>query len=109
MSQKEEEERKKWYIDRIEKTLETIMKQVESERAQNKSEADRIEIVYTTWRNRFLTASTFAATVILGLSALWEEFKLEFMLPLLTADVVAGIIPFIVFTLIKGKIHGYIL
>lgn len=41
-------EEKKWHIDRIERTLETIIKQLESERAQNKSEADVIENRITT-------------------------------------------------------------
>jgi hypothetical protein len=103
----EAEEKKKWHIDRIERTLETIIKQLESERAQNKSEADVIENRFTNWRNSILTASSFAAPLILGLYS--ADILKEFMLPVLIVDVFFGILTFIVFTLIKGKIQAHIL
>jgi hypothetical protein len=101
-------EKKKWHIDRIERTLETIIKQLESERTQNKSEADRIENVYTAWRNAVLTATSFAASLILGLYSadVWNE---EFALQMLAADVIVGMLAFIVTSIIRRKIQGHIL
>lgn len=99
---------KKWYIHRTEKTLEAVIKNLESERTQNKSEADLIEDKFMSVRNPILSATPIALSIILGLysARIFDQFILQI---LLFADVFIGLIAFIVFSLIKRKIHHLIL
>ena len=101
------EEMKKWRIDLVQRTLEITIQRYESERARTRSLTDLVENTLTTWRNAVLAAISFAASVILGLSSV-DLFK-EYILQMLVADILIGLIAFIVFTAIKGKVHGLIL
>ena len=102
-----EEEMKKWRIDLVQRTLESTIQRYELERARIRSLTDLVENTLTTWRNAVLAGFVLAASIILGLSSV-DLFK-EFILRMLVADILVGLIAFIVFTVIKGKVHAVIL
>jgi hypothetical protein len=98
---------KKWRIDRIQTFLDSLIRDTGSARTQMKSQAELIENTLTTWRNAVLAATSFAASIIFGLSSV-NLFR-EFILQMLAADIIIGLAAFIVFTIIKGKVHRIIL
>ena len=101
-----ERDEKKWLIDRIERLLDIMVKDIESERAKHKSDAERVENSYTFWRNAFLAATSFTAPLILGLYS--ATIREEFMLIILIADLVIGLVAFMVFNYIGARVHLYI-
>jgi hypothetical protein len=103
-----EQDMKKWHIDELKIALESMIERLDSNRRQLRSRADMVENLFTTWRNVVLGGVSFVAPAILGLSSVVRVLK-EFMLQLLIADILIGLIMFIVFSFIKGKIHAHIL
>jgi hypothetical protein len=98
---------KKWHIDRIQTALNGIKSELYSDRMLISSRTALVESELTAWRNAILTAVSFRATLIL---ALYSAGLLEgLLLPALTADLFIGSVAFILFAVIKEKIHGYII
>jgi hypothetical protein len=100
-----DENTKRWHIDRMQTWLEHIIEEVDTDRTQFRSRTELVENEFTTWRNAILAAASFAASIILGLSSLLKDLTL----PMLIADVLIGLIAFILFSFIKGKVHDHIL
>lgn len=107
MFNEKEEEKKKWHIDRVQTLVESYVQKFESERARNRSHTGIVENDLTTLRNAFLGGASFAASLFLTLYSadLWKEL----MLPLLAIDLAVGLIAFVVFTVLKNKVHDLIL
>lgn len=102
-----EEEKKKWHIDRVQTLVGSYVQKFESERARNRSHTDIVENDLTTLRSVFLGGASVAAPLILTLysAGLWNEL----MLPLLAVDLAVGLIAFVVFTVLKNKARDLIL
>lgn len=99
------DEIKKWRISRIQAAIDSRIQKLESDRAKIMSQAELIENTYTAWRNPILAATTFAASIILGLYSaglLWNEV----ILPLLSIDISIGLASFVIFTVLRGRIHS---
>jgi hypothetical protein len=107
MSDEEQEERKKWHIDRIETLVESYVDKFESERSRFRSRIEKVENDLAAWRNAFLSGASVVASVILGLysAGLWKEI----MLPLLAIDIAVGLIAFSLFNELKKKAHDLLL
>jgi len=99
-----EDEMKKWHIDRIQTVVESTIQNLEAERTEIRSQADLVENTVTTLRNPILTAVSFAAPIILSLIPV--GLPIDLMLKFLIANIVVGLIAFIVFTVIRGRIHS---
>jgi hypothetical protein len=100
-----DEDMKKWHIDRTQTFLQSIIEELDTDKTQFRSRTELVENEFTTWRNAILAAASFVASIILGLSSLLKDLTL----PTLIADVLIGLIAFIVFSFIKGKVHDHIL
>jgi hypothetical protein len=99
------DEVKKWRISRIQAAIDSRIQKLESDRAKIMSQAELIENTFTAWRNPILAATTFAASIILGLYSaglLWNEV----ILPLLSIDISIGLASFLIFTILRGRIHS---
>jgi hypothetical protein len=100
-----ERDMKKWHVDRLQTALESMIQELDANRTQLRSRAELVENFFTNWRNGVLAAVLLAASVVLGLSSigLLNEFMLQLVI---IADIFVGLILFMVFTAIKGKVHG---
>jgi hypothetical protein len=101
------EEMKKWQIDRVLTVLENRIRKLEAERTQMRSKAELVENEVTTWSKRVYTGASIAAPIILRLYSV-EPLR-NFVLPLLAIDIGFGILMFMRYTSIRGKIHRLIL
>lgn len=91
--------------------MQFLIQGLESVRTELKSELELVGNTITTWRNPILAGLSFAGPLILAMTSLAPPIGLpqDFLLKLLIVDIVIGVGAFIVFTLIKGKVNGYIL
>jgi hypothetical protein len=99
-------ERKKWIINRIDSALESLHLGLTIGREQFNSVAEKFEEDVVNWRNAILAAVVFASTTILGISS--YSILREYTIQLLMANILIGLVAFIVITAIKGKIHDKI-
>lgn len=97
-------DKKKYLIDRIERQLDTVIKEKESRKMEDMAEVDSVENQITFYRNAVLTATSFAASIIVGVSAL-DRLEQIIILQLLAADIIIGLTAFIVSSLIKGRVQ----
>jgi hypothetical protein len=100
-----DEDMKKWHIDRMQTFLQSIIEELDTDKTQFRSRTELVENEFTTWRNAILASASFAASIILGLSSLLKDLTLSTLI----ADVLIGLIAFIVFSFIKGNVHDQIL
>jgi hypothetical protein len=103
-TKEEKEEMKKWHIDRVQTVLENRIQKLDSERKQIRSQAELVENRVTTWSKTLFTGASFAAPLILGMYSI--DFLRDFVLPLLAVDIGIGILMYMRYTSIRGKIHG---
>ena len=103
----EEEERKKWQIDRVQTVLDNRIQKLDAERKQIRSRAELVESQVTIWSKRLYTGAALAAPLILGLYSV--EALRDFVLPFLAADIGVGILMFRKYNSIRGEIHNLIL
>jgi hypothetical protein len=110
MSSEEQNEKKKWLIERIQTLVESYVEKIELERARNKAHTDIVENGLSAWRTALLSGVTVAATIILALSArpVLIAFHDE-LIVLLIADLLIGLAVFLVFTYLMNKAHNLIL
>jgi len=101
------EEAKKWRIDRVQTLIVSDIEELESERARVRSENETVENTITTWRNAFLTATSFFAPVILA--AYYNDYYANLMLAALVVDALIGLVAGVVLTIAKSKVHRLIL
>lgn len=102
-----EQDMKKWHIDSLKTALVSMIQRLDSNRTQLRARGELVENIFTTWRNAVLGGVLVSASVILGLSSV--GLLKEFMVLMLIADLLIGLIMFIVFSVIKGKVHALIL
>jgi hypothetical protein len=102
-----EQDMKKWHIDSLKTALVSMIQRLDSNRTQLRARGELVENIFTTWRNAVLGGVLVSASVILGLSSV--GLLKEFMVLMLIADLLIGLIMFIVFSVIKGKVHARIL
>lgn len=94
-------EKKKWYIDRIEKGLDGNIAEIESSRQYFLKQAGRDEMAVTSTRNAIIAAVSLGATIFLGLMSI--DHLRDFLLQLLAVDIIVGLTSYIVLTVIKDR------
>ncbi len=103
MDDTSKEDKKKWYIDRIEKGIESNLTELESGRRDFMSQATTYDMFLTTWKNAILTGVSIGASIILGLSSLVH--LRDILLQILAIDLSIGLVSFMIFTIVKDKVY----
>jgi hypothetical protein len=106
-SKSEEEDKKKWRIDRVQTLVESYVDKIELERARNKAYTDKVENGLKTWKNAILGTVAFFAPIILAFYS--NDVSNGLIPPLFYVDVIIGLIAFLGFTFVMGRTHRLIL
>jgi hypothetical protein len=101
------DEEKKWRIAIIQTAINSRIQMLESDRAQVRSDADRVENFFRNCRNNTITGISFAAPLALGFFQ--ADFFNEFMLQVVFVGLLFGLGASIVLYGIKERIHSRIL
>jgi hypothetical protein len=98
-------EQKRWVMDRLLGLRQLADHQFQLGKQRIKSSLDDITSYFLSWRNHIITATSFVATIIVGLLTL-EPFKSisSLFVEMMVIDVLVGLLAFIVLSVIRGKV-----